>query len=123
MERVEAADAPNADGQTEAPEQAPELSPEETSKIDLALKKLHSHLGHPTLRELIRILKNSGSRAAIARAQHLQCPGCANNQRPASPLPARRETAELTRAAVRDHWISWAGPPVAIALDPSRPNV
>ena len=171
VERAEQADVPSADGPAEAPDQDPELSPEETRKIDLAIKKLHSNLGHPTLRELVRILKHSGaSRAALARARHLQCPVCANNQRPASPLPAnthtvgefndkvgidvkylpswkegqkvpavnildyatglqvmvpifRKETADLTRAAVRDHWISWAGPPVAIALDPSRPNM
>ena len=34
-----------------------------------------------------------------------------------------RETGELLRAAVRDRWLSWAGPPEAIALDPAKPNV
>ena len=35
----------------------------------------------------------------------------------------KRETGELIRAAVRDRWLAWAGPPKAVLLDPARPNI
>ena len=35
----------------------------------------------------------------------------------------QKETGELLQGAVRDRWISWAGPPATLALDPARPNL
>ena len=66
-----------------------EPSPEQVHKVDQALKRLHANLGHPSSRELNRILKHSGaSSLAVQRASLLQCSVCANHQRPAAPLPA-----------------------------------
>ena len=57
--------------------------------VDAALKKLHCNLGHPSQRELLRVLRHSGaSDLAIARASLFQCSVCANQQRPSPPLPA-----------------------------------
>ena len=57
--------------------------------VDRALHKLHANLGHPTTRELVRILRHSGaSERAIRRAALLQCSVCANQSRPTAPLPA-----------------------------------
>ena len=155
-----------------APEAAePPENPETNRKVDAALKKLHANLGHPSSRELIRVLRHSGASAhAIERANKLQCSICANHQRPSAPLPAntdrarefndrvgldvkhvqgwqaghkqvcvnivdyatsfqvmvpigRRETGELLRAAFRDKWLSFAGPPKTLVLDPGRPNL
>ena len=35
----------------------------------------------------------------------------------------KRETGEILRAAFRDKWLSWAGPPEVLVLDPARPNL
>ena len=162
---------------SEAPQAAPnspahpEPSPEQVQKVDQALKRLHANLGHPSRKELERILKHAdASSLAVQRVSHLQCSACSNHQRPAAPLPAntsritefnekigvdvkylpgwradqtipcvnivdyasslqvmvpifKRETGELIRAAVRDRWLSWAGPPKVLVLDPARPNL
>ena len=76
--------------------EAPRRDPEEVAReaqLDKALKKLHSNLGHPSNRELVRLLKHShASPEAIARAQVFKCSVCANQQRPATPLPANTST-------------------------------
>ena len=145
--------------------------PDANRKVDTALKKLHANLGHPSSRELIRVLKHSGASShAIERANKLQCSVCMNHQRPSAPLPAntdrarefndrvgldvkhvqgwqaghkqvcvnivdyatsfqvmvpigRRETGELLRNAFCDKWLSFAGPPKTLVLDPGRPNL
>ena len=35
----------------------------------------------------------------------------------------RKEDAELLKGVLRDSWISWAGPPKVLELDPSKPNL
>ena len=77
---------------------APDENPEESARIrmvDAALKKLHNNLGHPTARELIRILRHSkASEEAVSRVSHLRCPVCSNQQQPGAALPAN---ASITR--------------------------
>ena len=162
---------PEADSADAPPSEEAPRDAEKDRKIDLALKKLHSNLGHPSSRELIRVLRHSGaSQLAVERAGLLQCSVCANHQRPTAPLPAntdrakefndrvgldvkhvtgwttghkqvcvnivdyatslqvmvpigRRETSELLKSAFRDKWVSWAGPPKTLVLDPGRPNL
>ena len=79
------------DDEAPAPEAPvePEPDPERVRQVDLALKRLHSNLGHPSARELTRVLKHSNaSSLALQRVSHLACPVCANHQRFAAPLPA-----------------------------------
>ena len=38
------------------------------------------------------------------------------------PLPGR-ETGDLIRQMYRQYWLSWAGPPLHVVLDPSQPNL
>jgi hypothetical protein len=143
----------------------------ESAKIQAAVKKLHSNLGHPNNRDLVRILQNSkASPQAISFARDFQCSICANHHQPASALPAKvsrvrefnerigldikylpgwkmnqqipcvnivdyasslqimapifqKENAELLKGVLRDSWISWAGPPKVLEMDPSRPNL
>ncbi|CAE7220049.1 GIP, partial [Symbiodinium pilosum] len=67
----------------------PERPDAETRKVDAALRKLHCNLGHPSHKDLTRILKHSkASELALSRVQHLECSACANNQRPTPALPA-----------------------------------
>jgi len=35
----------------------------------------------------------------------------------------QKENAELLKGVLRDSWISWAGPPKVLEMDPSRPNL
>ena len=139
--------------------------------IDAALKRLHANLGHPSERELTRILKHSGASAlALQRVSEIRCGVCLNQSRPSAPLPAntsvaqtfnekvgldvkylpgwqarqkipcvnivdyatslqvmvpltKMETGDTIRAALRDRWVSWAGPPQVLNLDPSQPNL
>ncbi|CAE7208267.1 GIP, partial [Symbiodinium pilosum] len=60
-----------------------------------ALKKLHANLGHPSTKELVRVLRHSGaSEEAVRLAGQLQCSVCANNQRPSPPPPANASVAK-----------------------------
>ena len=87
-EPVEARDANTAPEGSGDPDKSPEQVARE-GQVDRALKKLHSNLGHPSNKELVRLLKHSNaSQMAIDRAQNFQCPVCANQQRPAVALPA-----------------------------------
>ena len=62
---------------------------QQVARVDQALKRLHANMGHPSTKDLIRILEHSrASDLAIRRASALQCSICANQQRPSAPLPA-----------------------------------
>ena len=64
------------------------------SKRDLerakkALMKLHVNLGHPGVKELIRVLKHGrASELAIQEARRMRFDVCAENVRPKLPRPA-----------------------------------
>ena len=69
------------------PQQA--ADPQLVQRVDQALQKLHNNLGHPSAKELTRILKHSGaSGLALQRVSALECSVCANQSRPTAPLPA-----------------------------------
>ena len=71
------------------PADQPQADAAQIARIDQALKRLHTNLGHPSLKDLIRILKHSrASDLAVQRAAALRCSVCANQQRPAAPLPS-----------------------------------
>lgn len=72
------------------------VAPEESStvkidpKIRQAIHKLHCNLGHPSLPDLLRILKHAkASSEAIAAAKAHQCTVCVNQRAPSSALPAK----------------------------------
>ena len=56
----ETVDAPEPDALAPAEAESP-LPASETAKIQAAVKKLHSNLGHPSNRDLVRILQNGKS--------------------------------------------------------------
>eukprot|EP00435_Cladocopium_sp_Y103_P036191 s2735_g9.t1 len=140
-------------------------------KVMQAIRRLHCNLGHPSVKDLVRILRHSNATSeAIKAAQSFECDVCRNHVQPASALPAKtsrttefnekigldvkylpgwrenqqvpcisiidyatslhvmapifhRETAELTKGVLRDSWISWAGVPQTLELDPSSSNL
>ncbi len=48
-----------------------------------AVRRVHQNLGHPPIRDLVRILRNGGSsEQAIAFALELECDVCKQNIRP-----------------------------------------
>eukprot|EP00435_Cladocopium_sp_Y103_P030061 s1739_g7.t1 len=58
--------------------------------IELAIKKLHVNLGHPSTKDMLRILRHSNASAeAIKAAQQFECSVCKNHTHPASQLPAK----------------------------------
>eukprot|EP00435_Cladocopium_sp_Y103_P057771 s2526_g20.t1 len=76
--------------------QQPDSQPQSASaeekdpKILQAIKRLHCNLGHPHVKDLIRILRHSNaSAAAIRAAQSFECDVCKNHVQPASSLPAK----------------------------------
>ncbi|CAE7347138.1 RE1, partial [Symbiodinium microadriaticum] len=79
-----------------------EPSPEQLRKVDQALKKLHANLGQKV--PCVNIVDYASSLQVMV------------------PL-FKRETGELIRSVVRDRWVSWAGPPKVLVLDPARPNL
>eukprot|EP00435_Cladocopium_sp_Y103_P059600 s1213_g21.t1 len=155
---------PAADGQQPVAEQ-------HDPKVMQAIRKLHCNLGHPNVKDLVRILRHSNATsAAIKAAQSFECDVCRNHVQPASALPAKtsrvttfnekigldvkylpgwkdnqqvpcisivdyatslhvmapifhRETAEVTKGVLRDSWITWAGVPQVLELDPSSSNL
>ncbi len=61
----------------------------EVGNVTRALRRLHSNLGHPSNKDLVRILRNSGaSEEAIRQARELECSVCHNHKAPSSALPA-----------------------------------
>ena len=75
------------DGNAEAVIQSDDaISP----KVQQAVKKLHQNLGHPSTKDLVRILRHSNaSTEAVKAAQNLTCSVCSNHALPASSLPAK----------------------------------
>ena len=58
--------------------------------VKKALKRLHVNLGHPSNKDLVRILKHSrASETAIRLAQDFTCAVCQNHVQPSSALPAK----------------------------------
>ena len=58
-------------------------------RVKEALTKLHVNLGHPGVKELIRVLKHGrASELAIQEALRMQCDVCAENVQPKLPRPA-----------------------------------
>ena len=63
--------------------------PPSEAQVKTELRKLHNNLGHPTNRELIRVLKNAGgSETALRLASDFNCDICFHRQRPPPCLPA-----------------------------------
>ena len=68
----------------------------EIGDVSRALRRLHSNLGHPSNKDLVRVLRNSGaSEEAIRQARELECSVCHNHKAPSSALPAN--TSRATR--------------------------
>ena len=67
-----------------------DLQGEDVDQMKKALLRLHKNLGHPSVSDLVRILKHgSASDRAIELARTLSCDFCKANIRPHVPLPAR----------------------------------
>ena len=71
---------------------------------ELAIKKLHTNLGQPSMKDLVTILRHSNASAEAIRAeQQFECSICKNHARPASQLPAR--TSRIMRTIKRSAWM------------------
>lgn len=65
------------------------------SAVLQSLKKLHNNLGHPSDKDLTRILRNAGATdqaLALAKDFEKDCPVCVQRQRPTPCLPASPST-------------------------------
>ena len=61
---------------------ASEVDAPTDDQAKVELRKLHNNLGHPTNRDLVRILKNAGgSDQAVRLASEFRCDVCHNRQR------------------------------------------
>ena len=68
---------------------AADQEPPSEAQVKTELRKLHNNLGHPTNRELTRVLKNAGgSEMALCLASDFKCDVCFHRQRPSPCLPA-----------------------------------
>ncbi|CAE7214209.1 HSP90 [Symbiodinium sp. KB8] len=81
-----------------------------------ALRKLHQNLGHPPNSELARHIRLSGgSSEAVKACKTLRMVDYASTFHVVVAVKDR--TAKTLAETVRDHWVSWAGPPHTFALD------
>ena len=61
----------------------------EVERVKRALRKLHTNLGHPVVKEMVRVLKHGlASELAIQEARRMHCDICAENVQPKLPRPA-----------------------------------
>ena len=64
--------------------------PEDRTRIKQAIKRLHANLGHPSVKDLVRVLQHSkASPQAIEKAKQFTCTICSNSQTPHAALPAK----------------------------------
>ena len=92
-------DSPNRPEVVAHPEDSldsPEMNNPEVGNVTRALRRLHSNLGHPSNKDLVRVLRNSGAcEEAIRQARELECAVCRNHKAPSSARPAN--TSRATR--------------------------
>ena len=62
-----------------------------------AVKRLHLNLGHPSERELLRLLAYQGaiSKHMITAVKHLHCASCSRNKPPLKPRPSAMPVANM----------------------------
>ena len=64
-------------------------SKQDLELVKKALRKLHTNLGHPGVKEMVRVLKHGrSSELAIQEARRMHCDVCAGNVQPKCPRPA-----------------------------------
>ena len=77
-------DSPNRPEVVAHPEDSldsPEMNNPEVGNVTRALRRLHSNLGHPSNKDLVRVLRNSGAcEEAIRQARELECTVCRNTK-------------------------------------------
>ena len=75
--------------------------PVSTSEIDKALALVHRNMGHPSARELQRLLSASGATAlAIERVPHIRCDTCSQLVQPKLARPAKTLSAKVFNEVV-----------------------
>ena len=86
-------------------------SKQDVERVKRALRKLHAILGHPRVKEMIRVLKRGrASELAIQEARRMLCDVCAENVQPKLPRPAApRQVLDLSARIGLDilslpHW-------------------
>eukprot|EP00435_Cladocopium_sp_Y103_P053201 s487_g17.t1 len=89
-----------------SPEGSNPADASKSKNIESAIKKLHNNLGHPSTKDLVRILRHSNaSAAAVKAAQEFSCDVCKNHSHPASALPAKTSrTMEFNEKIADAHW-------------------
>ena len=82
-----------SEGEEQAPmedgEQRDGSVAEHLERVKKALMKLHTNLGHPGVKEMVRVLKHGrASELAIQEARRMRCDVCAENVQPKLHRPA-----------------------------------
>ena len=77
-------------------------SKQNLERVKKALTKLHTNLGHPGVKEMVRVLKHGrASELAIQEARRMYCDVCAENVQPKLPRPAiPRQLLDLMNGSV-----------------------
>ena len=92
----EASVAPLAERSSDGQEPNHDPDQPEVGNVSRALRRLHANLGHPSNKDLVRVLRNSdASEESIRQASELECSVCHNHKAPSSALPAN--TSRATR--------------------------
>ena len=61
----------------------------DVERVKRALRKLHTNLGHPGVKEMVRVLKHClASELAMQEARRMHCDTCAENVQPKLPRQA-----------------------------------
>ena len=61
----------------------------DVERVKRGLRKLHTNLGHPGVKEMVRVLKHGrASELATQEARRMHCDICAENVQPKHPRPA-----------------------------------
>ena len=71
-------------------------SKRDLERVKKALMKLYTNLGHPGVKEMVRVLKHGrASELAIQEARRMRCDVGAENMQPKVPRPATSSSAGL----------------------------
>ena len=83
----------------------------DVERVKRALRKLHTNLGHPGVKEMVRVLKHGrASELAIQEARRMHCDICAEHVQPKLPRPAiQRQVLDFNERVGLDilslpHW-------------------
>ena len=91
--------------------QEADLTPEEMHTFELALKRIHVNVSHPSSLELVRAFRDAGYPPwVIERAKNFRCDACSSITRPRAGRPARIRFPTEFNDTVQIDQGSWKNP-------------